>query len=92
MPAAAWPGDEHPMTVVAGVDVGNATTEVAVLAGGRLLGAGDGDVLVDLAASGAGPAGAEGETAGADRDDAAGQPARRQPKSTTRRSRHPRRR
>jgi Diol dehydratase reactivase ATPase-like domain/DD-reactivating factor swiveling domain len=27
------------MTVVAGVDVGNATTEVAVLAGGRLLGA-----------------------------------------------------
>jgi hypothetical protein len=28
------------MTVVAGVDVGNATTEVVVLAGGRLLGAG----------------------------------------------------
>jgi hypothetical protein len=39
MPAAAWPGNDHAMTVVAGVDVGNATTEVVVLAGGRLLGA-----------------------------------------------------
>jgi Diol dehydratase reactivase ATPase-like domain/DD-reactivating factor swiveling domain len=39
MPAAAWPGNDHPMRVVAGVDVGNATTEVAVLADGRLLGA-----------------------------------------------------
>ena len=40
MPAAAWPGDDHPMTVVAGVDVGNATTEVVLLADDRLLGAG----------------------------------------------------
>ena len=39
MPAAAWPGDDHPMTVVAGVDVGNATTEVVLLADDRLLGA-----------------------------------------------------
>ncbi len=35
----AWPGNDHAMTVVAGLDVGNATTEVVVLASGRLLGA-----------------------------------------------------
>jgi len=44
------------------------------------------------AESRAGEAGAELQRPGADRDEAGGQPARQQPQSTTRRSRHPRQR